>query len=179
MPYTPATAVAFAQRQTGRYGDGECWTLVEAAITGAGGKSSIPQTPKFGPNVAYVWGDVVEVPQLRAGDVVQYQNYVWTQTTRIDVSSPEGTSFSENSRTEGRGLPHHSGLVVRVVSTGIVEVVEQNIPPRSGPVQTVQLVLSAPPASTVRETSGATVTVTTTTHSVSGAVRCYRPIAVA
>ena len=56
MPYTAAAAVAFAQRQSGRYGDGECWTLVEAAVTGAGGKSSIPQTPNFGPNVSYVWG---------------------------------------------------------------------------------------------------------------------------
>ena len=37
MPYTAATALAFAQRQAGRYGDGECWTLVEAAIVGAGG----------------------------------------------------------------------------------------------------------------------------------------------
>ena len=37
MPYTAATAISFAQRQSGRYGDGECWTLVEAAIVGAVG----------------------------------------------------------------------------------------------------------------------------------------------
>lgn len=177
MPYTPATAIAFAQRQSGRYGDGQCWTLVEAAITGAGGRSSIPQTPNFGPNVAYVWGDVVEVSQLRAGDVVQYQNFTWTQNTRIDTTSPDGTGFSESSRTEGRGLPHHSGLVVRVISAGMVEVIEQNIPPRSGPVQTFQIALSAPATTTETTRSGTTVTVTTISHSVSGIVRCYRPIA--
>ena len=177
MPYTAATAIAFAQRQSGRYGDGECWSLVEAAIVGAAGKSSIPQTPNFGPNVSYVWGSAINVAALQAGDMVQYQNYTWTRTTRIDGTSPEGTSFSENFRTEGRGMPHHSGLVISVISPGMVEVIEQNIPPRSGPVQTVQLALSAPAASTVTTREGSTVTVTTVTHSVSGAVRCYRPIA--
>lgn len=177
MPYTAATAVAFAQRQNGRYGDGECWTLVEAAIVAAGGKSSIPQTPNFGPNVSYVWGTAINVAALQVGDVVQYQGYTWTQTTRIDVTSPDGTSFSENFRTEGRGLPHHSGLVISVISPGMVEVIEQNIPPRSGPVQTIQLALSAPATSTVTTREGSTVTVTTITHSVAGAVRCYRPIA--
>lgn len=177
MPYSPATAIAFAQHQSGRYGDGECWTLVEAAVTGAGGKSSIPQTPNFGPNVSYVWGTTITVAALQAGDVVQYQNYSWTQTTRIDTDSPAGTSFSENSRTEGRGLPHHSGLVIRVISPGMVEVIEQNIPPRSGPVQTIQLALSAPATTTETTRSGSTVTVTTISHSVSGVVRCYRPVA--
>ena len=177
MPYTAATAIAFAQRQSGRYGDGECWTLVEAAIVAAGGKSSIPQTPNFGPNVSYVWGTAINVAALQAGDVVQYQGYTWTQITRIDVTSPDGTSFSENSRTEGRGLPHHSGLVISVISPGMVEVIEQNIPPRSGPVQTIQLALSAPATSTVTTREGSTVTVTTITHSISGAVRCYRPVA--
>lgn len=177
MPYTAATAIAFAQRQSGRYGDGECWTLVEAAVTGAGGKSSIPQTPNFGPNVSYVWGTAVNVAALQPGDVVQYQGYSWTQTTRIDVSSPDGTSFSENFRTEGRGLPHHSGLVIRVISPGMVEVIEQNIPPRSGPVQTVQLALSAPTTTTETIRDGSTVTVTTISHSVAGVVRGYRPVA--
>ena len=177
MPYTPATAIAFVQRQSGRYGDGECWTLVEAAITGAGGKSSIPQTPNFGRDVAYVWGDAVSVAELRAGDVVQYQNFSWTQTTRIDTSSPDGTGFSENSRTEGRGLPHHSGLVIRVISLGMVEVVEQNIPPRSGPVQSFQIALIAPATTTETVRSGSTTTVTRVSHSVSGIVRCYRPVA--
>ena len=177
MPYTAATAIAFAQRQSGRYGDGECWTLVEAAVTGAGGKSSIPQTPNFGPNVSYVWGTLGNVAALQPGDVVQYQNYAWTQTTRIDTSSPDGTSFSENSRTEGRGLPHHTGLVIRVISPGMVEVIEQNIPPRSGPVQSIQLALSAPATTTETTRDGSTVTVTRISHAVSGIVRCYRPVA--
>ena len=177
MPYTAATALTFAQRQSGRYGDGECWTLVEAAIVAAGGKSSIPQTPNFGPNVSYVWGTAISVAALQAGDVVQYQNFAWTQTTRVDTTSPAGSGFTENDSTEGRGLPHHSGLVISVISPGMVEVIEQNIPPRSGPVQTVQLALSAPAASTVTTREGSTVTVTTITHSVAGAVRCYRPVA--
>ena len=177
MPYTPATAIAFAQRQSGRYGDGQCWTLVEAAITGAGGRSSIPQTPNFGPNVAYVWGDVVEVSRCEPG---MWCNTRTSHGRRTRGSTPPARmapAFRENSRTEGRGLPHHSGLVVRVISPGMVEVIEQNIPPRSGPVQTFQIALSAPATTTETTRSGTTVTVTTISHSVSGIVRCYRPIA--
>lgn len=180
MPYVAKDAVAFAQRQSARYKDGECWTLVEDSVVASGGKSSIGLTPKFGKNVSYVWGSVVNVQALQAGDVLQFQRYVWRKTTRVDVNGPKGTSFSEDYYDEGRGLPHHSAMVVRVVSAGIVEVVEQNIPPTTGPVQTVELVLVAPPASTTITTEkgddGVTTTTTKVTHVISGLTNCYRPI---
>lgn len=176
MPYNAANAVAFAQRQSARYKDGECWTLVEDAVVGNGGKSSIGLTPNFGKDVSYVWGTTVNVQALQAGDVLQFVRYVWRKTTRVDVNSPDGTSFSENFWDEGRGMPHHSAMVVRVISTGIVEVIEQNIPPKTGPVQTFELVLTAPVASTTITQDKGTTTTTKITHEVKGQVLCYRPI---
>lgn len=181
MPYNAATAVAFAQRPIGRYRDGECWTLVEDAIVGAGGRSSRGQTPNFGPNASYVWGTVVQVNALQAGDVLQFNRYDWTRTVTVDVTNPDGSGSEDTTDAqEFRGMPHHSAIVVRVVSLGIVEVVEQNIPPVTGGVQTVELVLTAPAArtTTTREPSGTgfIVTVTTTTDQVVNPPRCYRPI---
>lgn len=180
MPYVAKDAVAFAQRQLARFQDGECWTLVEAAVVGQGGKSSVGLTPKFGKNVSYVWGTAVNVMALQPGDVLQFQRYVWRKTTRIDVNGPEGTSFSEAYFDEGRGLPHHSAMVVSVVSAGIVEVVEQNIPPTTGPVQTVQLILVAPADSTTITTEkvkdGVITTTTKVSHLISGQINCFRPI---
>ena len=66
MAYNGPNAVAFAQRQSGRYGDGECWTLMEDAVVGAGGRSSRGQTPHFSPTASYVWGTVVAAGSLQA-----------------------------------------------------------------------------------------------------------------
>ena len=180
MPYDATLAVAAAKRPIGRYKDGECWTLIEDSVVASGGKSSIGLTPKFGKNVSYVWGTSVNILALQAGDVLQFVRYVWRKPTRIDKNGPDGTSFSEDFWDEGRGLPHHSAMVVRLVSAGIVEVVEQNIPPTTGPVQTVELVLIAPPASTTttqdKGETGVTTTTTKVTHLISGQILCYRPI---
>lgn len=180
MPYVATTALTFAQQQRDRYKDGECWTLVEDTIVGAGAKSSIGQTPNFGKNVSYVWGTAVNVVALKPGDVLQFTSYVWRKTTRVDVRGPSGTNFSEDYFDNGRGLPHHSAIVVSVVSSGIVEVIEQNIPPITGPVQTVQLVLVAPAPTVdtqqVKGDDGITTTVTTVTHQVKGKINCFRPI---
>jgi hypothetical protein len=181
MAYNGPNAVAFAQRQSGRYGDGECWTLVEDTIVGAGGKSSRVLTPNFGPLSSYVWGAVVTQAALQPGDALQFTRYSWTQTVTTAVNNPDG-SGTDDSRTETqtRGAPNHSALVVRVLNSGLVEVIEQNIPTRTGQVQTIALALTAPPDSTTTTTTpvagGNRVTVTTVSHSVTGTVACYRPI---
>ena len=183
MAYTAATAVSFCQRQVGRYRDGECWTLVEDAVTGAGGKSSRVLTPRFSAHASFVWGTVVQSNGLQAGDVLQFSGYSWTRTTDTDVTNPDGSgSTNQTVATETRGIPQHTAMVVRVVSTGIVEVIEQNIPPATGPVQTLTLVLTAPAqrvttTRTPHSSGGETVTTVTVTDSVTNPPRCYRPIA--
>jgi hypothetical protein len=89
-------------------------------------------------------------------------------------------------------LPQHTAIVVNVVSPGIVDVIEQNMPATTGPVQTVQLVLIARPKSetTTRQTvtykenvdgaeprtlTGDIVTKVTITETVAHPPICYRP----
>lgn len=181
MPYNATNAIAFCQRQTGRYRDGECWTLMEDAVIGAGGTSSRTLTPRFSPAASFVWGDVAAVGNLQPGDVLQFSGYSWTKTTRTDVTNPDGSGSDDTTfYTQGRGDPQHSAMVVRVVSSGIVDVIEQNVPRTTGPVQTVQLVLIAPqPSTTTTRTpdgaGGETVTIVTETHGVTSPPRCYRP----
>jgi hypothetical protein len=180
MPYSATDAIAFAQRQVGRFEDGECWTLVEKALIGAGAKSSRVLTPNFSATSAYVWGTAVQLSAVQAGDVLQFSRYVWDKSVTVDVTNPDGSgSVDTQNQQENRGDPQHSALVVRVVSPGVVEVVEQNIPRNTGPVQTVELVLVAPPPSTVTtrvpQGTGSVVTVTTTTHSIRNPPTCYRP----
>jgi hypothetical protein len=183
MPYDATKALTFAKGKSGRYGDGECWTLIEDAVTGAGGTSSKKLTPNFRPTSSFVWGNVVQASQLKPGDVLQFSGYDWTQTITTDITLPPGsaTGGSTDTKTvqELRGQPQHTAMVVNVVSPGVVDVVEQNIPPVSGPVQVVRLVLIArqKTETTTREQTpkGEIVTVVTTTETVRAAPRCYRP----
>lgn len=181
MAYNAASAVSFCQRQIGRYRDGECWTLMEDAVVGAGGRSSRGLTPHFSATASYVWGTAVATSALQAGDVLQFSGYSWTRTTVTDVTNADGSgSNDETFATETRGDPQHSAMVVRVVSPGIVDVIEQNVPRVSGNVQTVTLVLTAPAqrVTTTRtpDGSGQRVTTVTITDSVRNPPRCYRPI---
>ena len=196
MAYDPVKAVAFATGQSGRYRDGECWTLMEDAVVGAGGASSKKLTPNFSPSASFVWGDAVAIANLKPGDVLQFTGYDWQRHVRTEVRMPQNYDKDGRDSTmdyqQTRGEPQHSAMVVNVVSAGIVDVVEQNIPPVLGDVQTFQLVLIPRPKSevTTRETitytdagdpekrkiSGDIVTKVTITETVSHAPRCYRPM---
>lgn len=131
-----AAIVSWARRQTTglRHGNGECWTLAEAAVTQAGGVSSRPLTPHFGPHAAYVWGDVEGNPgNAQPGDIIQFIRHTqsMTVTIRDPLSGPQGRS--------DRGLPvsrnHHTAIILRIISPGqLFEILEQNVqsPPIMG-----------------------------------------------
>lgn len=195
MPYNASSALSFCQRQSGRYRDGECWTLMEDAVVGAGGQSSTKLTPRFSPAASFVWGDVVAIGNLQPGDVLQFSGYKWEQSITIETTFHPKHADNPDAKDkvagpmEKRGEPQHSAMVVKVVSAGVVDVIEQNIPPVIGPVQTVRLILIAGPATVTTETTEFDSAVddnspkikftrtikTTTTETVSGAPRCYRP----
>lgn len=190
MAYDALAAVAFANRQitsdvlgqAARYLDGECWTLVENAVTGNGGKSSKLLTPGFSKSSSYVWGKSVPIATLQPGDVLQFNNYSWTRTTKTDVVNADKSERHDSKEVfQDRGSPQHSAVVIEVVSTGIVKVIEQNIPEGWGPVQITELVLIAPAQrrSETREQvkdGGVNVTTTTISDSVKNAPKCYRPV---
>ena len=193
MPYDATKAIATAQAPVGRYKDGECWTLMEDAVVGAGGKSSKVLTPKFAPDASFVWGAAVSIANLKPGDVLQFSGYKWAQTSVVDtIFVPKDDQNPNTTETvpgpvEYRGLPQHSAMVVQDISAGVVDVVEQNIPAVTGPVQTVRLVLIAGPPKMTSEVmefetainnvpTKVTRTIrTTTTEIVSFPPKCYRP----
>jgi hypothetical protein len=193
MAYDPAKAIAAATAPVGRYKDGECWTLMEDAVVGAGGKSSKVLTPKFAPDASFVWGAAVTVANLKPGDVLQFSAYKWEQSTLVETTfvpphadNPNTTETVPGPLAE-RGAPQHSAMVVQVIAPGVVDVVEQNIPPVTGPVQTFRLVLIAGrPVVTTEEMEFETAinnvptkvkrTIKkTTTEVVSFPPKCYRP----
>lgn len=175
MPDINAQVLAFAQRQSGRYRDGECWTLVEDSVVRSGGISSRTQTPRFGPQSDYIWGTVVALSAIRPGDVLQFRNYSWRAVTNTKITQPNG-DWDTSSSTATKGRSHHTAIVVQVLNSGLVSVIEQNIPSGSGPVQTEALLFTARPPTTTRTAPpGEAVTEVTVTHTVTNPPRAYRP----
>ena len=195
MPYDPTKAIATAQAPIGRYRDGECWTLIEDAVVGAGGKSSKTLTPRFSPAASFVWGTTVAIANLQPGDVLQFSGYKWAQSRRIETTFlPKHADNPDTAETvpgdeQTRGSPQHTAMVVTVISAGVVDVVEQNNPAVTGPVQTLRVTLIAGPAAVTSDVlafetaiNGTTTKVirtikSTTTETVTAPPRCYRPTA--
>ena len=186
MPYEPPKAVSFLQSKSGRYSNGECWTLAKDAVVSAGGTAPAP-------TALYVWGAAVKMTDLQAGDVLQFSGYAWLQQEKTEVvfSHPEGDNQNEtvvNTLVDmKRGGPQHTAIVINVLAPGLVEAIEQNIPAVTGGVQTVTLALSprkfAPQTEVVKYRTNingkdvdATQTITKTiTETVNSPPRCYRP----
>jgi hypothetical protein len=67
--------VAYAQQKSGtRVGNGECFTLADKALKGAGAKSAAD----FGTvtrDADYKWGSTVPLTDLQPGDIIQFRGY--------------------------------------------------------------------------------------------------------
>jgi hypothetical protein len=115
--------LAFARQRLGQvHGDGECFTLADDALKGAGAKSAAD----FGtvaPDVDYVWGVAVARASLKPGDIIQMRDYRAEITS--DTDHPDGSSGSD-TRIEER--PHHTAIVESVDAEGRATVLEQNHP---------------------------------------------------
>jgi hypothetical protein len=139
--------------------------------------------PNVSPAASFVWGSPVQAGQLKPGNVLQFGGHDGTRTITTDLTLPPGSATG--GRTDTRtpqelcGQPQHSAMVAAVVSMGVADVVEQNIPPVTGPVQTVRLVpIPRPGTETVtHETTrdGDIVPRVTVEETVRGAPRCHRP----
>jgi hypothetical protein len=151
--------VNFASRNRGeRVGDGECYTLVNRALSGAGAKVSADYGP-ITPDADYIWGTSISFSELRTGDVIQFRDYAYSRVTVTEDSSGTTTSEEEGDR------PHHTAIVHSVDGGGAVTVWEQNAPEGS-PVTRRQLFF----------TSGTTTSGNrTTTTTVNGTFWFYRP----
>jgi hypothetical protein len=145
----------FAVERLGQtVGDGECFTLADAALRAAGAQSAAD----FGAvteDADYVWGTAVSLADVLPGDIVQFRDYECTR--RVDTPS----EWHEESQQR----PHHTAIVVANDGEGALTVYEQNVP-EGAPVQRVRLHF----VSGTRTSGDATVTVT-----VTGSVWYYRP----
>lgn len=160
---TPAVGVrvlGFARRQNGnRVGNGECFTLADRALSGAGARSA-SDYGTVTPNADYVWGTSIALSDLQPGDIVQFRDYRYDRD--VETNNPDG-SGSSNSDSQER--PHHTAIVETVDGNGAVTVLEQNAPQGSA-VRRSQLFFTGRTS-----TSGHT----TTTIRVQGTFWFYRP----
>jgi hypothetical protein len=138
-------------------GDGECFTLVDRALRASGLRSA----EDFGavrPDADYVWGTLVTLADVRAGDVVQFRDYRFDR--RVETESADGTTIDE----EFQERPHHTAIVERVNESEIT-ILEQNVPRGSGVSRATLFFASGASRSGRR----------TTTITVRGQFRFYRP----
>jgi hypothetical protein len=151
--------VASARRRAGeRVGNGECFTLVDRALRGAGARSAAD----FGsitPDGDYTWGQTVSLSGVQPGDVIQFRSYRYDREV-VTRSGPR-----TDTTTESQTRPHHTAIVERVGANGSLTVLEQNAP-RGSPVRRSQLFFS----DSTTQSGG-----TTTTIRVQGTFWFYRP----
>jgi hypothetical protein len=152
--------LGYATRQRGsRVGNGECFTFADRALTTAGARSA-SDYGAVSPNADYVWGSVVSLSALQAGDVIQMRDYRYDREVVVD--NPDG---SGSTNTDFQERPHHTVIVESVDGNGAVTVLEQNAP-RGSAVRRSQLFLTS-----ATTTSGPR----TTTVRVQGTLWFYRP----
>ncbi|MHB2019838.1 MAG: hypothetical protein ACYCW6_23105 [Candidatus Xenobia bacterium] len=137
-----------------RVGDGECTTLVDAALKAAGAKG-LGDFGSYGPDSNYVWGTPVKLEDVQPGDVIQFRDY----QSEIHVENSGG----RHSKTAS--APHHTAIVVSNDGGGRLTVIHQNASPGGG-VETEQLSFG----SGTFDVGGDHITVKTT-----GQVWFYRP----
>lgn len=132
-----------------KVGRGQCWDLVEQAITNSGGVSSGSLGP-LGDDADYVWGSTI-TPTTSAisGDLLQFRNYSQTiksvdKITYLDTDPP--TYDTEDGGTTTLKYPHHSAIIESISGNKCI-VLEQNVDPggqtaqRSGAVYLADTVL--------------------------------------
>ena len=117
--------VSYARTRSGqRVGDGECFTLADRALRASGLRSA----EDFGvitTTADYVWGTLVTLADVRAGDIIQFRDYRFDR--RVETESADGTAWSEDFQER----PHHTAIVESVDGAEIT-VLEQNMPRGAG-----------------------------------------------
>jgi hypothetical protein len=144
----------------------DCFALVDELLKSAGGKR-----PKdFGdvtPTSDYVWGDPVDLDNLKPGDILQFRDH--TVTIRTEKL---GEVKWEVISTEGPAKrPHHTAVVVEVQKDGGVVVVEQNVRPDPKKVRRSGIAGLAEGEQTRYKSNVVKEIIT-----VTGTVKAYRPV---
>jgi len=144
----------------------DCFALVDELL-----KSTDAKRPKdFGdvtPNSDYVWGDPVELDNLKPGDILQFRDhFVTIRTQKLGDVKWEDTSIEGPARR-----PHHTAVVVEVQKDGRVVVVEQNVRPDPKKVKRSVIARLAAGEETKYKSN-----VEKEIIKVTGTVKAYRPV---
>lgn len=92
-------------------GRGECADLATEALRAVGARNSFPAD-----HGNYVWGTPVPLAFAEPGDILQFRSH------RMVIRNTDGSG-----RTEQRGHPRHTAIVLRNPGNGILEIAEQNM----------------------------------------------------
>ena len=181
---TNQRVVIWARGHVGKkIGRGECWDLADQALTHSGAASSAALGP-MGDDADYVWGDAVNLHDVIAGDILQLRDVVVTTRVDTEVTFTDGSGGSTSFREKNLSHEHHTAIVDAVLGGGMLRILEQNSPPLGKRVQRqtfpTQSSVSAPKTSfrnikPERGKARPARVVETTSVSVTGTIRAYRP----
>lgn len=168
-----------------RVGTGECFDLADRALRDAGARTA-EDYGAVTPDADYQWGDSIALAQVQAGDVLQFRNSsvtVRVVVTRVRTFRDGSTEESEEETYQTYERPHHTAIVSGRSGSGRLQVLEQNVPSpgATAPERVVRQHELHTASSTTTESrayqeGGGTVRETrTTTITVSGTIRAYRP----
>jgi cell wall-associated NlpC family hydrolase len=143
----------------------QCFALVDRLLKSVGAKTA----EDFGevtPNADYVWGEAVEIKDVRPGYILQFRNHEITKTTYT-----LGKVKWEASPESPARRPHHTAVVVEVLQDGSVIVIEQYVRPDVHKVwrDTILRLASGSETRYRRSTEKVDIMVT-------GSVTAYRPV---
>lgn len=173
VPASTSQLIAqFAQSRLGqRVGDGECFALADQALR----DRSLKSASDFGtisPSADYIWGREVSVSQAQPGDVIQFRNYNFEESTHTEISRPDGSGEFRDETASG-SRPHHTAIVASVGSNGEIMVYEQNIGGQRVVLHNRLLFSTVTIGPTSTTVNGVTTTVTRTV-TVTGTAKFYR-----
>jgi len=123
--------VAFANSNEGKFVEnGDCWRFPEKALTSAGAKNSNDvmgreRVKKRDKSVDYEWGTPIQAKDAVPGDIIQFRDYFFIETTKTnyDCSTGEKISISKSVKFN-RG--QHSAIVADMIDeNGAITVWEQ------------------------------------------------------
>jgi hypothetical protein len=102
----------------------DCFALVDSILKSNDAKTAAD----FGtvtPDADFVWGDAVDLSDVKPGDVIQFRHHeIMVRTYTL------GRTKWEVTLTEGPAKrPHHTAIVLEVRQEGSVVVAEQNVRP--------------------------------------------------
>ncbi|MBL4865989.1 MAG: hypothetical protein JKY67_06400 [Pseudomonadales bacterium] len=178
--------VVWVRVQIGKkIGDGECWTLVEEALSSNGGKTSSDLGP-VSRNANYIWGNKIAIDAVSAGDILQFRNHKETTTTLLEYTFKDEATWSE-TQTEIVEKPHHTAVVNGTVNAkGLLKTLDQNVKPLGKIVQNQEIYTKNVSAVVTNTTESQkhpynkkmekAKVKKTVTISVSGNIWAYRPI---